>query len=442
MLRTITCCDGLGLCFVIIVFQVLALLEQNSKRHGGSASSSSGAACAPDSSHFAFGHSFLLPSQEVHFLPIPSDAGCKCHFGCVSSTLRHPYSLDFRCVTAALNKKHPFPRQPASQGGSARPQLRHPGHQQRVLSEEDQRAQRFEILPVIFRPNYYQTLHPDNSADLKGRGLRFIPAVPLPQFGARIQAENAVVAADARRKNFKIMTKCQRQKVKLRLKLARADLAQCPIFLSPGEIPRARLFLCHHSDVQDNAQLPLFHLEIDPLRPLEQSIADFNAKFHSAPPPGRPSGKGQHRLVPPHAHSAQRSDPPLAIFYGSGENFSQCHIPEELQWSVKSLAFGMRNGCVSVLDVVAAIKSAMPLTWLAGHGMTEDCLSIVFSKSQQEILDVYTAALHAWGAEDVLQPVGHLEDVLRGAVDDEARHGSEAAWQVMRDATFHVLFVF
>jgi hypothetical protein len=443
MLRAITCCDGLGLCFVIIVFQVLALLEQNSKRRGGSASSRSGTASAPDSSHFAFGHSFLLPSQDVHLLPIPSDAGCKRHFGCVSSTLRHPHSLDFSCVTAALNKKLPFPRQPASQGGSARPQLRHPGHQQRdpnaeIFDNPEIRAQRIEILPVRVQLAEAQIAHADDGADLKGRGLRFIPAVPLPHFGARKKAESAFGAADAVRENFKNMTKCQKQKAKLRLKLARAELEQFPVFLSPGDIPRARLFLCRRSDVQDDSQLPPLHMEIDPLRPLVQSIADFDAKFQSAPPPAlRPEKKkAQRRPEPPHGNSAERSNQPFAIFYGSGEDFTQCCIPDELQWSVASLASEIQNGCVSVLDVVAAIKNAMPQSWLAGHGMTEDCLSVAFSKSQQDILDVYTAALHAWGAADVLQPVGRLEDVLRGAVDDEARHGSAAAWQVMQ------LFIF
>jgi hypothetical protein len=245
-------------------------------------------------------------------------------------------------------------------------------------------------------------------------------------------------AADAGRKNSKNMTKCQKQKAKLRLKLVRADLAQCPIFLSPGDIPRARLFLCHHSDVQDDAQLPPLRMEIDPLRPLAQSIAQFEAKFQSVPPPGRASEKAQLRPVPSHGNSAKQSDRPFAIFYGSGQDFSQCHVPDDLQWSVTSLAVGMQSGCVPVLDVVTAIKNAMPLSWLAGHGMAEDCLSVAFSKSQQEILDVYAAALHAWGAEDVLQPVVHLEDVLRPAVDDEARHGSAAAWQVIHDATFHV----
>jgi hypothetical protein len=184
----------------------------------------------------------------------------------------------------------------------------------------------------------------DVGTDLKGQGLRFIPAVPFPQFEARLKAASAARAANAGRSNFRNMTKCQKQKAKLRSKLARADFAQYPSILSPGDISRVRLFLCYNSDVLEDAQLPPVHMEIDPLRPLAVSIVEFDAKMRF---------RGEN---------AARSDQTIAIFYGSGENFSQCHVPEELQWSVVSLHAEIQNGRVLLLDVVAAIKSAMPLS--------------------------------------------------------------------------------
>jgi hypothetical protein len=101
---------------------------------------------------------------------------------------------------------------------------------------------------------------------------------------------------------------------------------------------------------------------------------------------------------------ASRAVQPLAIFYGSGEDFSQPRVPDEFQWSVKKLDADIACGRISLLEVVAAIKNAMPVSWLADHGFSADCLSIVFSKSREEVVDTYTAALSAWGAVDILEP--------------------------------------
>jgi hypothetical protein len=91
------------------------------------------------------------------------------------------------------------------------------------------------------------------------------------------------------------------------------------------------------------------------------------------------------------------------VFYGSGPDFELPRIPDELCWSLKTLDADISSGRVLLLDVIVAIKSAMPESWLADHGMTADYLSIVFCMNQQEILRVYADALRAWGAADVLE---------------------------------------
>ena len=112
---------------------------------------------------------------------------------------------------------------------------------------------------------------------------------------------------------------------------------------------------------------------------------------------------------------AGRSEQPIAIFYGSGDEFSQPHVPDELRWRIETLGAKIESGHVSLLDVVAAIKSAMPLEWLSEHGMDSDSTSVVFSMRDREILDVYEAALLAWGAKNVTEPVTD-DDVLSSAV--------------------------
>jgi hypothetical protein len=97
-------------------------------------------------------------------------------------------------------------------------------------------------------------------------------------------------------------------------------------------------------------------------------------------------------------------DNPIAIFYGSGNLTNAPLVPDELRWSVKTLGAQVESGDVCLLDVVAAIKTAMPLEWLAEHDLDGDCTSIVFSFSNSQILDAYAAALRAWGADDIIMP--------------------------------------
>lgn len=102
--------------------------------------------------------------------------------------------------------------------------------------------------------------------------------------------------------------------------------------------------------------------------------------------------------------SASRAAQPLAIFYGSGDDFLQPHVPDELRWSPGTLDVELASGRTLLLDVIVALKSGMPESWLEAHGMSGDFLSLCFSKSQAEIVGVYAAALRAWGAADVLAP--------------------------------------
>ncbi len=106
----------------------------------------------------------------------------------------------------------------------------------------------------------------------------------------------------------------------------------------------------------------------------------------------------------PFGGADQDSEQQVAIFYGSGGELSELCIPDELRWRVETLGVQVECGHVLLLDVVAAIKSAMPPDWLSEHKMDADCSSIVFSMSTREILDIYTSALRAWGAENPIGP--------------------------------------
>jgi len=88
---------------------------------------------------------------------------------------------------------------------------------------------------------------------------------------------------------------------------------------------------------------------------------------------------------------------PLALFFGSGQQPPQHEprVPFELQWSISSLTRKIDSGVVTPLSVVEAIKTAMPADWLASHRMSTDSVSVAFSSSDQDILDLYKAALNA-----------------------------------------------
>jgi hypothetical protein len=134
-----------------------------------------------------------------------------------------------------------------------------------------------------------------------------------------------------------------------------------------------------------------------------------------APAPGEPSLFGGGLFS-----SSGRSEKPVAIFYGSGNHSQEPLVPDELRWRVETLEAHIENGDVRILDVVVAIKSAMPLDWLSEHGFDADCTSIVFSMSNRDILDAYTAALQAWGAENIIAPVIDDNILSRGVIPIES----------------------
>ena len=132
---------------------------------------------------------------------------------------------------------------------------------------------------------------------------------------------------------------------------------------------------------------------------------------------------------------------PLALFFGSGQQPPQHEprVPFELQWSISSLTRKIDSGVVTPLSVVEAIKTAMPADWLAAHCMSTDSVSVAFSSSDQDILDLYKAALNAWGAADVIescdQPclVNKIPEAAAGA-DGAAAAVSSPATSVINEA--------
>jgi len=181
-----------------------------------------------------------------------------------------------KSVATRLNFKDRVVQEPAlpAQGAAASPQLRRPGQQQGENFELQWQMLRVEFPPAVQDG-------PDAGIDLKDRGMRFKPAIPCPEFLAHAKA--ASVAAAEHHVDFKKTTKSQRKRAKLRARLARAadpgPSAEHPSFLSPCDIPRARLFLCYHCDVQqDDTQLPSVHMEIDPFLPLSESLAEFDKR--------------------------------------------------------------------------------------------------------------------------------------------------------------------
>lgn len=119
-----------------------------------------------------------------------------------------------------------------------------------------------------------------------------------------------------------------------------------------------------------------------------------------------------------------RSENPVAIFYGSGNVSNEPLVPDELRWNVETLGAQVEIGDVCLLDVVDAIKTAMPPDWLAKHDFNHDCTSIVFSSSTRQILDVYAAALHAWGAENIIVPIIDDNILSRGIIPIESVAGT------------------
>jgi hypothetical protein len=99
------------------------------------------------------------------------------------------------------------------------------------------------------------------------------------------------------------------------------------------------------------------------------------------------------------------------LFYGNGHPFppNEPRVPFELQWSVSALAAKIESGSFPSLDVVEAIKTAMPADWLHAHNLSNDSVRFVFSMSDNDIIEIYKAALYAWGACDVIESSTHAE---------------------------------
>ncbi len=93
------------------------------------------------------------------------------------------------------------------------------------------------------------------------------------------------------------------------------------------------------------------------------------------------------------------------MFFGSGQPLPEheVRVPFELQWSISSLAKKIDSSDITLLNVVEAIKTAMPADWLTAHRMSADSVSIAFLSSDQDILDLYKSAINAWGAADVIE---------------------------------------
>jgi hypothetical protein len=257
-------------------FQVLALLERKVE--------SSSRPSAPRSSH----------TRVVHLLPIPSDEGCTAYFGSVSSTVRHTVSSDFRNLVSGLNCRNHIVQESELHVEAAvpdRPQLRR---------QPTEHAVPWQILRVNFPPLGEGN---DFCVDLKGHGNRFRPAVPCPEF--QVRKFSSAAAAGGGVAHFKKMSKGQKKKARQIAKRAQTSLTnmfanppdESSDFLSPGDIPRVRLFLCYHSDVEAGGNLPSKHFEIDPFRPLAESISEFELKFsghRSALPRTHPRGDDNH----------------------------------------------------------------------------------------------------------------------------------------------------
>jgi hypothetical protein len=237
-----------------MAFQILALLERR------------------DDSRVRSQESRSSHSREVHLLPIPSDEGCSQHFGSVTSTYRHRVSSDFKNLVVGLNRRNLVVQdsEAAVAGAAAeRQQLRR--------QPDDQAVFLWQTLRVNFPPLAQGN---DFHIDVKGQGIRFKPAVPCPEFEA---LQSLPAARGGGVSHSKKMSKGQKKKARQLAKRAQAadpnPSAESPEFLSPCDIPRVRLFLCYHSDVERDGNLPSKHLEIDPARPLDDSISEFEKKF-------------------------------------------------------------------------------------------------------------------------------------------------------------------
>jgi hypothetical protein len=119
--------------------------------------------------------------------------------------------------------------------------------------------------------------------NLDGHGFRFKAAVPSAQFTSKAKQNSALKSQGGAAKQSSLlgMSKSAKKRAKQRAKRTSAEIAgssaqesDAAVLLQPCDIARVRLFLCFHSDVH-NGKLPAIHLEIDPRRPLADSISEF-----------------------------------------------------------------------------------------------------------------------------------------------------------------------
>jgi len=229
----------------------------------------------PFSSHIS---SFRSGSRTrvVHLLPLPSDDGCSQHFGFLQSTFHHDIHSDLKSVATSLNFKDLVAQELPVAAVVLPPQRRHPGQQ----GENFEDQLKWKELGVKFPPPQDSV---SSCVNLEGHGLRFTPAVPCADFVSRTKKGTPKGAGGAAAQ-FQGMSKSKKKSAKLRAKRTSSDAAadaegsEVETFLKPCDIARARLFLCFDSDVKDG-KLPVVHMEVDPLHPLAESIAEFEKKF-------------------------------------------------------------------------------------------------------------------------------------------------------------------
>ncbi len=224
------------------------------------------------SPHFGFGDS----TQLVHLYPIPSDEGCSQHFGSTKSTFRHQIHSDLKNVAARLNSKLPVIQVPPPVGAVPPPQLRHPG-------QPANHAVAWKEFAVSL-PSHHDCMFDPGNAE--SYGFRFSAAIPTAKFTLQSQKgdQSKPQGGAAGPLQFQGMSTSQKKRAKRRAKeqASRAvdEESGVEVFLKPSDIARVRMFLCFNADVQ-GGKLPAVNMEINPLRPLRECIADFFKKFSS-----------------------------------------------------------------------------------------------------------------------------------------------------------------
>lgn len=118
-----------------------------------------------------------------------------------------------------------------------------------------------------------------SSLDSQGLTLRFRSAVPL---------QSAIKHAEAGSQSS-VSGKKTKKKGKSKASGASAvEDSSSNHRLQPSDIPRARLFLCHESDVKDG-QLPQLHVEVDPCAGLSVAVLELQKISRSSKlAPARP----------------------------------------------------------------------------------------------------------------------------------------------------------